>query len=126
MNCYFIILLGTLAKEGGQGVENPKSLDDRGLYDYIVKHEFYALLAKPLEYDTINQVLYIELTSRCMIELIFNTFQTLGSDLSCCLFGGLPNLQQVTIVYSINDNGWIAEKGDYIEGKLKVFGTFFP
>ena len=90
---------------GGRGVENPKSLDDRGLYDYIVKHEFYALHAKPLKYDTINQVLYLELTSRCMIELIFNTFQALGGSLRRnCLFDGLPNLQQVTIIYKDSED----------------------
>jgi len=97
-----------VGERGGLGVENPKSLDDRGLYDYIVKHELYALHAKPLEYDTINQVLYLELSSRCMIELIFNTFQALGGGLRCnCLFDGLPNLQQVTIIYKDSEGNEI-------------------
>jgi len=93
-------------KRGG-GVENPKSFDDMGLYNYLLKNGLSWGWAKPLEYDTKNQVLYFELPVKSMTELIFCTFQVLDNGLRSCLFDGLPNLQQVTIIYKDSEGNEI-------------------
>lgn len=77
----------------------PKSLDDRGLYDYFLRDGLCFYFVKPLEYDTKNQVLYLELPVKSMIELIFHTFEALSQSTWVCVFDRMPNLQKVTIVY---------------------------
>ena len=77
----------------------PKFLDDRGLYDYFLRDGLCFYFVKPLEYDTKNQVLYLELPVKSMIELIFHTFEALSQSTWVCVFDRMPNLQKVTIVY---------------------------
>ncbi len=77
----------------------PKSLDDMGLYDYFLREGLCFYRVKPLEYDTKNQVLYLELPVKSMIELIFDTFEALGQSTRVCVFDRMPNLQKVTIIY---------------------------
>jgi hypothetical protein len=96
-----------IGERGGLGVENPKSFDDMGLYNYLLKNGLSWGWAKPLEYDTKNQVLYFELPVKSMTELIFCTFQVLDNGLRSCLFDRLPNLQQVTIIYKDSEGNEI-------------------
>jgi len=77
----------------------PKSLDDMGLYDYFLRSGVCFYYVKPLKYDTKNQVMYLELPVKSMIELIFHTFEALSQSTRDCVFDRMPNLQKVTIIY---------------------------
>jgi hypothetical protein len=83
-----------------------------GLYDYLLREGLCFFRVKPLEYDTKNQVLYLELPVKSMIELIFDTLEALGQSTWVCVFDRMPNLQNVTIIYK-NSQGNEIGSGTY-------------